>query len=103
LRELCAAAPVDARALAAAAAEHARAAPPGKRVRFEETRRYVRGRVVDRLRELPAGRRVSFMDLAAALSGELPHHDATALEGIVTVLASEGVVDRTEGGIRLAQ
>jgi A/G-specific adenine glycosylase len=102
LRELCAAAPIDARELAAAAAEHARAATPGKRVRFEETSRYVRGRVVDRLRELPAGRRVSLIDLAAALAGELPHHDAASLDGIVTALASEGVVERTEGGIRLA-
>jgi A/G-specific adenine glycosylase len=103
LRELCAAAPIDARELAAAAGEHAPAATAGKRVRFEATSRYVRGRVVDRLRELPAGRRVSFLDLAAGLSGELPHHDAAALESIVAALAREGVIERTERGLRLAR
>jgi A/G-specific adenine glycosylase len=50
LQVRCAAAPVDPARLAALAARHARERSPQERLPFEATTRYVRGRVIDRLR-----------------------------------------------------
>ena len=102
LREHCAAAPIDAAALAALATAHAPPRTPQERLPFERTTRFVRGRVIDRLRELEPGKRISLLDLQADLAAALPHHDAEALAEAVAGLSREGVVDREEDGVRLA-
>ena len=102
LRQNCAAAPVDAAALAALAAAHAPRRTPQERLPFERTTRYARGRVLDRLRELSPGQCISLLDLEVDLASMLPYHDAEALAGVVGALASEGVLDRTGQGLRLA-
>jgi len=102
LQTACAAAPVDAGELATRAAAHAKYRGPQERLRFEETRRYLRGRVVDRLRALPAGRRISLLDLQGELVPALPHHDARSVAAVVADLAKEGLVESTAGGVRLA-
>ena len=71
LRRSCAAAPIDVAALE----RRRRSALPATRkpaVAFEKTARYARGRIVDRLRELPPGERISLLDLHRALSASLP-------------------------------
>ena len=98
----CAAAPVDAAGLAARAAEHAPRRTPQERLRFEATTRYVRGRVIDRLRALPAHERISFVDLHGDLAPHLEEHDAAALESAVAALERDGVVERGAEGLRLA-
>ena len=102
VRSACAAAPIDAAELAARAREHARPGSPQARLRFQETTRYVRGRVVDRLRELPAGQRISLLDLHAELAPVLGHHDAAAFAAIVAALARERIVDDRDGRVGLA-
>jgi A/G-specific adenine glycosylase len=101
LREECAAAPLDAAVLAALARRHGRPRPPGERLPFEQTRRYARGRVIDRLRALPAQESISLL----ALGPELPELAGRApgeLLGIVDDLVRDGLVVRSSEGVRLA-
>lgn len=63
LQTVCAAAPVDAAALEAARTANARKRSPQEAIPFERTTRYARGRIIDRLRELPPGQRISLLDL----------------------------------------
>jgi hypothetical protein len=63
----------------------------------------VRGRVVDRLRELPPDRRISLLALHAELAPVLARHDARAFEAVVASLARDRIVDDSDGGLRLAQ
>jgi A/G-specific adenine glycosylase len=102
LAAACAAAPVDAATLAARAAANAPRRSPQERLRFEATTRFVRGRVIDRLRALAAGERISLLALHEELAPELRHHDARALDAVVGGLERDGVVDRTDAGVRLA-
>jgi A/G-specific adenine glycosylase len=103
LQTACAAGPVDAAALAALARLHAPRRTPQARLRFEETSRFVRGKVVDRLRELPPGRRISLLDLHAELGPVLTHHDRAALEAIVAALARDRIVEVDGGTLGLVR
>jgi A/G-specific adenine glycosylase len=101
LREDCAAAPIDAAALAELARRHARRRPPGERVPFEQTRRYARGRVIDRLRALPAHGAISLLALGPELP-ELAGRPPGELLGIIDDLVRDGLVVRSGEGVRLA-
>lgn len=101
VRAHCAAAPVDAAALAARARAYARPRAPQERLRFEQTVRHLRGRIVDRLRELPPDRRISLLDLQAGLASDVPHHDSAAIAAAVAALARERLVDDSAGGLSL--
>jgi A/G-specific adenine glycosylase len=64
---------------------------PGSRedsapVRFERTNRWLRGRIVDLLRDIPAGTGVR-------LDGPLGSHPAEAVAGALAALAREGLVE----------
>ena len=63
---------------------------------FEKTARYARGRIVDRLRELPPGECISLLDLHQSLSPLLPDRSAKDVRTFVTSLEREGVVS-TDG------
>jgi len=63
LQTECVAAPIDAAALERARARHAKLPSPQSAIPFEKTTRYARGRLIDRLRDLPAGQRVSLLEL----------------------------------------
>ena len=103
LQTRCAAAPIDARSLASAAATYAPRRTPQERLRFEETTRYVRGRVVDRLRVLGPSEAISLLQLAKELSPQLSaaHRERATFEAIVAGLARDGMVEVSEGAIRL--
>jgi A/G-specific adenine glycosylase len=103
LQRSCAAAPVDPARLAALAALRAPARGPQARRPFEETTRYVRGRVIDRLRELAPGERISLLDLRGSLAEALPDRDQASFEAIVRALTGEGLVEEGERGLRLAE
>ena len=92
----CVAAPIDPEALARAQ----RAVRPAKAERFADTDRFVRGRIIDRLRALPPGACVSLLDLAAGLPAR-PFGD---VERIVGSLVRDGLVcvDGDEPAYRLA-
>lgn len=98
----CAAAPIDPAALAKLAAVHARARSPQERLRFEETTRYVRGRIVDRLRALPDGATISLLDLRADLASLGTSRDGDEFETIVAGLTLDGFVERVGNEIGLA-
>lgn len=102
LRTVCAAAPVDAAALSTLAATHAKPRSPQERLEFMRTSRYARGRVVDRLRALPEGERISLLDLQAQLAPLLPHHDAAAVGRVVASLARDGMLHERDGWLALA-
>ncbi len=93
LRRTCAAAPIDPAALE----RRRRATRPSPQSRkpavpFEETNRYARGRIVDRLRELPPGERISLLDLHRALSPLLPGRSERDVRSFVTALERDGLV-----------
>jgi A/G-specific adenine glycosylase len=103
LRELCAAAPVDARELAERARLHAPRRGTQASLRFEHTTRFLRGRVIDRLRELEDGDRISFLDLEAGLRMAMERRAAGELAEVVAALEREGLVGLDERGLRLAE
>jgi A/G-specific adenine glycosylase len=89
LREHCKAAPIDAAALERA---RSRSRPPKKSVPFEQTARYARGRIVDRLRELPPGQRISLLDLHRDLSEIMRERTHSQVRALVVALAGDGLV-----------
>lgn len=101
LRAECAAAPVDAAQLAALARRHARPRPPGERVPFERSRRYARGRTIDRLRALPPGAGLSLLALDAEIT-QLAGRAPGELRGIIEDLERDGLIVRAGDEIRLA-
>ncbi len=101
LQRECAAAPLDAAEIAALARRFGRPRPPGERLPFEQTRRYARGRLIDRLRALPAQQSISLL----ALGPEVPELAGRApgeLLGIIDDLVRDGLVVRSSEGVRLA-
>ncbi|MBV9264453.1 MAG: A/G-specific adenine glycosylase [Candidatus Eremiobacteraeota bacterium] len=81
LEQHCAAAPVAPRAV-----QRAR-----HRVPFERTTRYARGRIIDRLRDLPAGHRISLLDLHGQLETTL-RRSLDEVRGLVGELQRDGLV-----------
>jgi A/G-specific adenine glycosylase len=98
LRSRCAAAPID--TVQISRLQPARPAP--RVVRFEETTRYARGRIVDLLRELPPGSAISLFDLHAALEAQLGARSAEDVAELVAALERDGIVSRNGGQVRLA-
>ncbi len=100
LRVVCTAAPIDAAKLHAA-----RRRLPGKdslrQVAFKHSARFIRGRIIDRLRELPAGQRVSLLDLQSDLRSQ-SGTPRCEVKRLVQALRREGLVKRERGGIALA-
>jgi A/G-specific adenine glycosylase len=100
LAAACAAAPVDAAALEAARKLSARPRSPQAGMRFEQTTRYARGRIVDRLRELPPGAGISLLDLHRELRPQLGERSLDEVAGVVGALVRDGLVEG-EGEYRL--
>lgn len=100
LQQVCAAAPIDAVALERARNTHARPRSPEQVLPFERTTRYARGRIIDRLRELPPGKRISLLDLhrdLQALVGRTPEE----IERLALALERDGLVDVDRGHVAL--
>ncbi len=99
----CAAAPVDAASLDAARRARAKPASPQAALPFEETARYARGRIVDRLRELPPGSRISLLDLHRSLAPALPGRSVDQLGELVGALERDGLLERRGERIALRE
>ena len=67
-----------------------RTRPKAKAVPFEKTTRFARGRIIDRLRDLPPGKRVSLLALHREL--DLPGRSAHDVTALVEALARDGLV-----------
>ena len=93
VRRTCAAAPHGAIAIA-----KARRLRPPSRLPFKETRRYVRGRILDCLRALQPGTSTAPADLVASMNGALGSH---RFEEILAGMERDGLVVCEPTGIRL--
>jgi len=103
LRATCAAAPIEPAALARAAVANAPQRTPQERLPFEATTRFVRGRVIDRLRALAPHEAISLLELARELEPRLSAHyrQLPVFEAIVSGLERDGVVERRDDRVRL--
>jgi A/G-specific adenine glycosylase len=102
LQDACAAAPIDVSALERARSVHRRKRSPQEAMPFEQTTRYARGRIVDRLRELPPGKRISLLDLHRDLSAKV-QRTSGEVDAIVASLARDGLVELHERHVRLKE
>ena len=102
LQKSCASAPVDARELLARARLHAPRRGPQSSMRFEETTRFLRGRVIDRLRALEDHDRISLLDLHAELKPVIGNRPAGEVAEVVAALERDGLIGVDERGICLA-
>lgn len=101
LRDRCAAAPIDAAALERARKSAAKKASPQNAIPFEQTARYARGRIIDRLRALRAGERISLLDLHGDLRPALPGRSLEEVDALVAALERDGLVAYVGGAIAL--
>jgi A/G-specific adenine glycosylase len=88
----CAAAPIDAAALEQRRRRHTKPRSPQEAIPFEQTTRFARGRIVDRLRALPPGERISLLDLHGELRPLLAPRSLDEVTDIVAVLHADGLV-----------
>jgi A/G-specific adenine glycosylase len=95
LRDDCAAAPIHPAQL--------ERAPRTGAVPFKRTTRYARGRIVDRLRDLPPGRRISLLDLHRAVAPAMPERGVDDVRAIVAALERDGLVTSDGDGIGLRE
>jgi A/G-specific adenine glycosylase len=93
LRGDCAAAPIDAAALERLRGSAARRSPQHN-VPFERSARYARGRIVDRLRELPPGERISLLDLHRSIATTVAGRSVGEIDEFVSALERDGLVSR---------
>ncbi len=68
---------------------------------FTSTNRYFRGRIVDVLRSVPNGERLSLPTLGSHIKPDFHDDDVPWLQTLVSGLAKDGLVDNSEDGIRL--
>ena len=101
MQSACVAAPVDPAVLQAARRKYARAASPQEALAFPKTTRYARGRIVERLRALPAGEKISLLDLHRELEPALPGRSMDQISSIVAGLEHDSLVSVRQGMIAL--
>ncbi|HWT07307.1 MAG TPA: hypothetical protein VN224_16190 [Xanthomonadales bacterium] len=102
LREACAAAPVDPAVLAERARAHATRKPPQNAIPFERTTRFLRGRIIDRLRDVPARESLAVEALQRDLSAIVPADRLHEIPGVVDALVRDGIVTCTANSVRLS-
>jgi len=103
LRDQCAAAPIDGAKLERLRAAAAKRRSPKAAIPFERTTRYARGRIVERLRDLPRGRRISLLDLHREIAPAIPGRSFDELRSFVAALESDGLVTRDGDRVSLRE
>lgn len=101
LQPWCVAAPIDVASLGERARTHAPRRSPQESLPFERTTRFLRGRIVDRLRDLPGDAVLSVDRLVADLTGAVPADRLVELVPTIEALERERILTREESGIRL--
>jgi A/G-specific adenine glycosylase len=102
LRDACAAAPVDPAVLAQRARAHAPRRSAQNAVPFERTTRYLRGRIIDRLRDVPARETLAVEALQRDLAAIVPADRLHEIPSVVDALVREGIVTRIDVSLRLS-
>jgi A/G-specific adenine glycosylase len=103
LREACAAAPINAAKLARLRAAAGARRSPQSALPYERTTRYARGRIVDRLRELPPGRRISLIDLHHDIAPAISGRSIEEVRDFVAGLERDGIVTRDGNHVALRE
>jgi A/G-specific adenine glycosylase len=103
LRTECVASPVDGVRLDRLRATVETPRSLQARLPYERTIRYARGRIVDRLRELPPGKRISLLDLHRAVGPAIPERSFDELREFVAALARDGLVSHDGTGVGLRE
>jgi A/G-specific adenine glycosylase len=103
LRADCVAAPVDAAMLEQLRAAKAGRASTERAVPFVRTTRYARGRIVDRLRELPPGQRISLIDLHHEIEAATFGRTVEEVRSFVDALEREGIVSHDGNHVALRE
>jgi A/G-specific adenine glycosylase len=101
LQSACAAAPIDPVRLATLAKTYAKRSPQ-EALPFERTTRFLRGRIIDRLRELAGRDTLSVVGLQADLAAVVPHDRVAEIPAVVATLVREGIVAESAAGIALS-
>jgi len=100
LRAGCVAAPVDAVRLAARARKTSRRSPQ-EAIPFERSTRYLRGRIVDVLRDVPRGTALHIDELIASLGAIVPADRLSEIPSVAEALERDGIVECHDRAIRL--
>ncbi|HEY4441861.1 MAG TPA: A/G-specific adenine glycosylase [Candidatus Elarobacter sp.] len=95
LRDACVAAPIDPALLAA------RRPPQKKGVPFERSARFLRGRVIDRLRDVAHGEALAVEALQRDLASVIPADRLCEIPAVVDALHADGIVTRIADLVRL--
>ena len=103
LQSQCTAAPIDSAHLERLRAMHAKTPSAQNAIPFERTTRFARGRIVDALRNLPAGQRISLLDLHGRLRDVLPERSVEEVTSIVASLERDGLVAYGDGTLSLRE
>lgn len=103
LQSQCAAAPIDSAQLERLRVTHAKTPSAQNAIPFERTTRFARGRIVDALRNLPAGQRISLLDLHGRLRDVLPERSVEEVTSIVASLERDGLVAYGDGVLSLRE
>ena len=99
-RATCAAAPVDAAALAVLARSAAKKSPQ-ESIPVERTTRYLRGRIIDRLRDVARGETLDLAELVSFLRDVVPADRLAEIPAVTAALGREGLIEDVEGTLRL--
>ena len=102
LRPDCAAAPVDAAQLEFARIASAKPASLQNAIPFEQTRRYARGRIIDGLRDLLPGERISLLDLHSAIPA-LAARSVEDFRELLAALEKDGLVTHDGESVALRE
>jgi A/G-specific adenine glycosylase len=97
----CAAAPIDPARLADAAKQHVRRTPQ-ESLPFVRTTRFLRGRIIDRLRDVTAPGALRLDELARDLHATVPADRIDEIPSVVSALIAEGIIAGDERGVRLS-
>jgi A/G-specific adenine glycosylase len=100
LQQSCVASPVDVAALASLAKIYAKRSPQ-ESIPFEQTTRFLRGRIIDRLRDEPALGTVTVSALVHDLKAIVPPDRVTEIPHVIDALVKEGIVRASERGVTL--
>jgi hypothetical protein len=69
---------------------------------FERTTRFLRGRIIDRLRDVPARESLAVEALQRDLSSVVPADRLHEIPTVVDALARDGIVTRVAACVRLS-
>ena len=101
LRDACAAAPIDRAALDAARRSAARRSPQNA-LPFERTTRFLCGRIIDCLRDVPRRETISVARLRESLATVVPADRLDEIPSVVDMLARDGIVTRVHDVVSLS-